>query len=280
MHEYLQSIDWDLIKTQALLWSGKLALALLVFWVGKWLARRFANLLERLVGRSGADPLIAGFARNLGFGIGLAIVLIATLELVGIPNASLLTALGAAGLAIGLALQGSLSNIASGVLLIIFRPFSVGNFVEVAGQSGNVESVTLLFTKLRMPDNRQVTIPNAEVMDSPIVNFSAQTTRRIDLTIGVGYQHDPKDALAVISKVLNEEPRLLSEPAPQLWVMNLGESSVDLAVRPWVRAEEYWAVRSDLLRDIKMALDGAGIEIPFPQRTMHMARPAPADGQG
>src|SRR5690606_34638307 len=126
---------------------------------------------------------------------------IATLELVGIPNASLLTALGAAGLAIGLALQGSLSNFASGVLLIIFRPFTVGHFVEVAGQSGSVEAVSLLFTVLRTADNRQVTLPNSEVMDNPIVNFSAQTTRRIDLTIGVGYQHDPQEALAVISRV-------------------------------------------------------------------------------
>lgn len=274
MNEYLQSIDWNLVKTQVLLWSGKLALALIVFWVGKWLARRFSRLLEALVGRSGADPLIAGFARNLAFGLGLAIVLIATLELVGIPNASLLTALGAAGLAIGLALQGSLSNLASGVLLIIFRPFTVGNFVEVGGQSGNVEAVSLLFTLLRTPDNRLITMPNSEVMSNPIVNVNAEPTRRIDLLVGVGYQHDPRDALAVISKVLGEEPRLLSEPAPALWVSNLGESSVDLAVRPWVKTGDYWAVRSDLLRNIKQALDAAGIEIPFPQRTMHMLRPA------
>lgn len=280
MNEYLQSIDWNLVKTQVLLWSGKLALALIVFWVGKWLARRFARLLEALVGRSGADPLIAGFARNLAFGLGLAIVLIATLELVGIPNASLLTALGAAGLAIGLALQGSLSNLASGVLLIIFRPFTVGNFVEVGGQSGNVEAVSLLFTVLRTPDNRLITMPNSEVMGNPIINVNGEPRRRIDLVIGVGYQHDPRDALAVISKVLGEEPRLLAEPAPALWVSNLGESSVDLAVRPWVKTADYWAVRSDLLRNIKQALEAAGIEIPFPQRSIHMVRPAETNAQG
>ena len=274
MNEYLQSIDWEIISTQALLWSGKLGAALLVFWIGKWLARRFARLLERIVQRSGADPLIASFARNLAFGLGLAIVLIATLELVGIPNASLLTALGAAGLAIGLALQGSLSNLASGVLLIIFRPFTVGHFVEVAGQSGNVETVSLLFTVLRTPDNRQITLPNSQVMGNPIVNFSALTTRRIDLVIGVGYQHDPQQALDVIAKVLADEPRLLGEPSPTLWVSHLGESSVDLAVRPWVKSEDFWATRSDLLRNIKQALDAAGIEIPFPQRTMLMLPPA------
>jgi small conductance mechanosensitive channel len=277
MNAYLQSIDWHTAWTQALLWSGKLGAALLVFWIGKWLARRFSRLLERIVQRAGADPLIASFARNLAFGIGLAIVLIATLELVGIPNASLLTALGAAGLAIGLALQGSLSNLASGVLLIIFRPFGVGHFVEVAGQSGNVETVSLLFTVLRTPDNRQITLPNSQVMGNPIVNFSAQTTRRIDLVIGVGYQHDPQQALDVIAKVLADEPRLLGEPAPTLWVDTLGESSVDLAVRPWVKSEDYWAVRSDLLRNIKQELDAAGIEIPFPQRTMHIPRPAKGD---
>lgn len=274
MNDYLQSIEWNLVWNQTLLWSGKLAAALAIFWIGKWLARRFARLLERLVTRSGADPLISAFARNLAFGLGLAIVLIAALELVGIPNASLLTALGAAGLAIGLALQGSLSNLASGVLLIIFRPFSVGHFVEVAGQSGNVETVSLLFTVLRTPDNRQITLPNSQVMGNPIVNFSAQTTRRIDLLIGVGYQHDPQQALEVIAKVLAGEPRLLAEPAPSLWVNQLGESSVDLAVRPWVKSDDYWPVRSDLLRNIKQALDEAGIEIPFPQRTMHMLRPA------
>jgi small conductance mechanosensitive channel len=274
MNTYLQSIDWQTVSTQALLWSGKLGAALLVFWFGKWLARRFSRLLERIVQRAGADPLIASFARNLAFGVGLAIVLIASLELVGIPNASLLTALGAAGLAIGLALQGSLSNLASGVLLILFRPFSVGHFVEVAGQSGNVETVSLLFTVLRTPDNREITLPNSQVMGNPIVNFSAQPTRRIDLLVGVGYQHDPQQALQVIAKVLAAEPRLLDEPQPTLWVSQLGESSVDLAVRPWVRSEDYWAVRSDLLRNIKQALEAAGIEIPFPQRIMHLPREA------
>lgn len=273
MNEFLQSIDWPTVWTQLLLWGGRLGAALAVFWIGKWLARRAALLLERLVGRSGADPLIASFVRNLAFGLGLAIVLIAALDLVGIPNASLLTALGAAGLAIGLALQGSLSNLAAGVLLILFRPFSVGHFVEVAGQSGSVETVSLLFTVLRTPDNRQVTLPNSQVMGNPIVNVSAKTTRRIDLVIGVGYRHDPQQALDVIARVLADEPRLLEDPAPALWVMNLGESSVDLAVRPWVKAEDFWSVRSDLLRNIKQALDDAGIEIPFPQRTMHMLRP-------
>ncbi|GIX35235.1 MAG: mechanosensitive ion channel protein [Lysobacteraceae bacterium] len=277
---YLESIDWTHAMDQLLLWSGKLAAALAVFWAGKWLVRRLAMLLERAVGRSGADPLIATFIRNLAWGLGIAVVIIAALDLVGVPNASLLTALGAAGLAIGLALQGSLSNLASGVLLVLFRPFTVGHAVEVAGQSGTVEEVSLLFTVLSSPDNRQITIPNAQVMGSPIINYNARDTRRIDLAVGVGYGHDPAEAVRVIQGVLAAESRLLADPEPQILVMNLGESSVDLSVRSWVRTPDYWTVRSDLLRNIKVALDEAGIEIPFPQRTVHMVQSGEAQKAG
>ena len=266
MSEFLQPVDWMSVQAAVLLWTGRLAAALLVFWIGKWLVGKVANLVERWIGRAGRDPLLAGFVRNLVLGLGFAVVVIAALDLIGIPNASLLTALGAAGLAIGLALQGSLSNLASGVLLIVFRPFRTGDFVEVAGQSGSVEQVSLLFTVLRTGDNRQVTVPNSQVMGNPIVNSSIHDTRRIDLNFGIAYRDDPAAAMATLQAVLAAEPRVLSDPAPTILVLNFGESSIELAVRPWVRSSDYWAVRSDLLQRIRAALQGSGVELPAPQR--------------
>ncbi len=270
MMEWLEQFDRAAVQAQALTWSWRILAALLIFLLGRWIARRLANLVQRSVQRAGGDPMLSGFLRTFSFGLMLAVVAVAALDQLGVPSASLLAALGAAGLAIGLALQGSLSNLASGLLLILSRPFRVGDFVEVGGQSGGVDSIGLLFTRLVTGDNREVTIPNSQVMGSEIVNYSARGTRRIDLVVGIGYGSDPRAALDLIRGVLGQESRLLPEPEPSLLVLGLGESSVDLAVRPWVKVEDYWTVRSDLLDAIKRVLEENGIEIPFPQRTLHL----------
>lgn len=267
MSEFLASIDWLAVQSTALLWTGRVLAALLVFWIGKWLVGKVADLIERAIARTGRDPLLAGFMRNLVLGLGVAVVLIAALDLVGIPNASLLTALGAAGLAIGLALQGSLSNLASGVLLIVFRPFRIGDVVEVAGQSGSVEQVSLLFTVLRTGDNRQVTLPNSQVMGNPIVNSSAHDTRRIDLVLTITAGSDPTVAMALARAALAADGRVLAEPEAAVLLLNLSERGIDLAIRPWVRAGDYWSVRSDLLAAIRTGLEDAGIALPHPPRT-------------
>lgn len=270
MMEWLEQFDRAALQAQALTWSWRILAALLIFLLGRWIARRLSNVVQRSVQRAGGDPMLSGFLRTFSFGLMLAVVAVAALDQLGVPSASLLAALGAAGLAIGLALQGSLSNLASGLLLILSRPFRVGDFVEVGGQSGGVDSIGLLFTRLVTGDNREVTIPNSQVMGSEIVNYSVRGTRRIDLVVGIGYGSDPREALTLIRAVLAQESRLLAEPEPTLLVLALGENSVDLAVRPWVKVEDYWAVRSDLLDAIKRVLDQHGIEIPFPQRTLHV----------
>jgi small conductance mechanosensitive channel len=266
--EFLQPADWMAVQAAVLLWTGRLCAALLVFWIGKWLVGKVADLLQRALDRAGRDPLLAGFVRNLVLGLGMAVVVIAALDLVGIPNASLLTALGAAGLAIGLALQGSLSNLASGVLLIVFRPFRTGDVVEVAGQSGSVEQVSLLFTVLRTGDNRQVTVPNSQVMGNPIVNNSAHDTRRIDLLVTIAHGSDPAHALDVAGEVLAGEPRLLPTPAPATQMQGITERGSELAIRVWVRSGDFGDVRSSLLLRLRAALEAAGIAMPGP--------PAPA----
>ena len=266
MSGFLQPVDWAAMQAAVLLWTGRLAAALLVFWIGKWLVGKVADLIERALGRAGRDPLLAGFVRNLVLGLGFAVVVIAALDLVGIPNASLLTALGAAGLAIGLALQGSLSNLASGVLLIVFRPFRTGDVVEVAGQSGSVEQVSLLFTVLRTGDNRQVTVPNSQVMGNPIVNSSAHDTRRIDLSLTIAAGSDPAVAMALARAALAADSRILAEPAPSVLLLGYSERGSELAIRPWVRASDYWAARSDLLASLRARLQEAGIELPTPPR--------------
>lgn len=271
MTEWFAELDTPALQLAVLSWGWRILAALLIFLIGRWVARRVAGLVERAVARAGKDPMLSGFLRNFVFGLLLAVVAVAALDQLGVPSASLIAMLGAAGLAIGLALQGSLANLASGLLLILARPFRVGDFVEIGSRSGTVDALGLLFTRLASGDNREIVIPNREVTSGAIVNFSARGTRRIDLVIGIDYAADPRRALALIRGVLEQEARLLPEPEPKLLVLELGESSVDLAVRPWVASADYWAVRSDLLAEIKRVLEANGIGIPFPQRTVHLA---------
>ena len=248
----------------------KLLAAIVVFVVGRWLVGRVTRLLEAGMKRANTDPTLIGFFRNIiYFGL-LTMVVIAAVGQLGVQTTSFIAVVGAAGLAIGLALQGSLANFAAGVLMIIFRHFKAGDYVEVAGVAGSVVDLHLFTTTLRTPDNKIIVIPNAQVTGGTITNYSALDTRRLDLEFGVSYSDDLDHVKRVIKEVLDAEERLLEDPAPTIGLLTLGDSSVNFAVRPWVRSSDYWGVYFDLQEAMKKRFDKEGISIPFPQRDMHV----------
>jgi small conductance mechanosensitive channel len=204
----------------------------------------------------------------------LAFVIIAALGQLGIQTTSFIAILGAAGLAIGLALQGSLSNFSAGVLMIIFRPFKQGDFIEGAGVAGIVEEVHIFNTVLRTGDNKTIIIPNDALMGGNIINYSTQPTRRLDLVVGIGYDDDIKKAKNILNELMANDERILKDPAPTLGLLELADSSVNFAVRPWVNSSDYWGVHFDLLESIKLRFDAEGISIPYPQQDVHLHRSA------
>jgi small conductance mechanosensitive channel len=251
-------------------WAIRIILALVIYIVGKWIARRIMRFLGRILEGRQADPTLVKFLTNVVYAILLAVVILAALDQLGIPVTSLVAILGAAGLAIGLALKDSLGNFASGVMLVGFRPFSKGDFVEVAGVAGTVDEVRIFSTILTTPDNKQITVPNGIVYNDAIINYSAKDTRRVDMVFGVGYDDDLKVARDVLMRICTEHPKVLDDPAPAVFVTELGDSSVNFNVRPWVKTPDYWAVWGDLMEKGKVELEAAGCSIPFPQRDVHM----------
>ena len=248
----------------------KIILAIVLFLVGKRIASWLSKMTKNALTKGHMDPTLVSFVGNIVNALLLAAVVIAVLDVVGIQTTSLVAVIGAAGLAIGLALQGSLANFASGVMLIIFRPFRQGDFITAGGESGIVEEVTLFTTSMRTPDNKAIIIPNAAITSGSITNFSAKPTRRVDLVYGVSYSDDLKKVKEVIWDVLNADERILKDPAPTVGLLELADSSVNFAVRPWVNASDYWAVYFDLNETIKLRFDQEGISIPFPQRDVHL----------
>lgn len=248
------------------------ASALVIIIVGFIVAGIIASSIEKLMNKRKVDKTISSFTGSMVKYLLIAFVIIAALSRVGVQTASFVAVLGAAGLAIGLALQGSLSNFAAGVLIVGFRPFRAGDYVEMAGTAGTVKSVQILTTTLTTPDNKEVIVPNSSVFSGSITNYSRHEKRRLDLIIGVSYKADLAQTKAVIKAVLDNEPRILKDEPITLGVLELANSSVNLAVRPWVQTSDYWPVRYDLLEAIKNALDEAGIEIPFPQMDVHIDR--------
>ncbi|GIX31843.1 MAG: mechanosensitive ion channel protein [Porticoccaceae bacterium] len=244
----------------------------MVFFVGRRLARLAADLVQRAMARRQVDPALEHFAASLLYYGLLVFVGVAALAQVGIQTASLVAVIGAAGLAIGLALQGALANFAAGFLLLVFRPFRIGDYVEVAGTAGTVRKIQVFTTELATPDNRRIIIPNGAITAQTIANYSANDTRRLDLSFGIGYRDDLDRAKAILAELLAADPRILAEPAPLVAVAALGDSSVELAVRPWVKTEDYWAVRFDLTEAVKKRFDAEGITIPYPQREVHLHR--------
>jgi len=243
-----------------------LGLALLLLLIGLWLAARLANIARRAMQRANLDPTLTGFLRNLIYGVLVAVLIVMTLQQAGVPSAPLVAALGAGGLAIGLALQGSLSNLAWGVLLILFRPLRVGDYIRAGGIEGTVEGVSLMYTLLVMPDNREAMVPNAKVGSDAIINFNRRGTRRFELKVGIGYKDDIGEAMDLIRELFAADARILRDPEPGVWMDSLGESAVVLVMRAYTRSGDSWATQTDFLRAVKERFDAAGISIPFPQR--------------
>ena len=252
------------------LYGLKIIAAILIFIVGRWVARGLKRLAVRALKKANVDDTLVSFIGNLTYIALLAFVIIAAINQLGVQTTSFIAVLGAAGLAIGLALQGSLANFAAGVLMIIFRPFQSGDYIEGAGVAGVVEKVEIFTTKLRTPDNKAIIVPNAKILGDNITNYSAKTERRVDMVIGVGYGDDLKKVRQVIEEVLANESRVLKEPEPTIGVLELGDNSVNFAVRPWVKTEDYWGAYFDLTETIKRRFDEEGISIPFPQRDVHL----------
>jgi len=248
----------------------KLIVALLILVIGRWAAQIVEKVVSKLMGRRGVDPTITSFVSHLAYFLLLAFFVVAALGQLGIQTASFVAIIGAAGLAVGLALQGSLANFAAGFLMIIFRPFKVGDYIEGGGTAGTVEKIQLFTTQLATPDNKTIIVPNAKMTDDKIVNWSMKGTRRVDMTFGIGYGDDIDKARKIIVDVLASDNRILKEPAPQISIANLGDSSVDFTVRPWVNAGDYWGVFFDITEKVKKAFDEQDVSIPFPQRDVHV----------
>ncbi len=257
-------------------WGGRLLAALAIFIVGRWIVGLISRVVMKAIARASDDETLARFIGSLVRITLLVFVVLAAVGALGVETTSFLAILGAAGLAIGLALKDSLSNFSSGVMLVIFRPFRSGDFVEAAGISGVVESIRIFNTVIKTGDNRVITVPNSLIYGSTITNYSAEETRRIDLVIGVGYDDSIKRAKELMEGVLASDGRILRDPEPKVMLLELADSSVNFAVRPWVASGDYWAVRGDLLEGIKAVLDENGLSIPYPQQDVHIVSGAAA----
>ncbi|MDN7134480.1 mechanosensitive ion channel domain-containing protein [Pseudidiomarina terrestris] len=248
----------------------KFVVAILILIIGKMIANSVAKLIGRGMERKGVDGAVISFLSAIVKSVIFIAAVLMALSQVGVQTTSFIAILGAAGLAIGLSLQGSLSNMASGVLIITFRPFRAGEYVEAGGVAGTVQEVNIFQTVLKTPDNKVVFVPNAQITSQPITNYSREDTRRVDLLIGVSYDADLHKTKEVLESVLKADDRLLEDPAWNIQVHALNNSSVDFIVRPWVNVGDYWPVYWDLMREIKIALDKNDIGIPYPQMDVHL----------
>lgn len=261
-----QLSEWTAVAYAYAIKYGLTVLYAIAIWIiGSLIASRVSRTLQYSALKTGRiDKAVAGFLSSIVRWLVLAVAVIAILQLFGISSSSLVAVLGAATLAVGLALQGTLSNFAAGVMLVIFRPFDIGDFVEVSGETGNVRAIDIFTTELATADNVQIIIPNSQVWQNAIKNYSAHDRRRVDLTIGIGYEADIDKALQVVRAIVDNDPRASSEPAPFIKVTNLGESSVDVTLRVWCQQADFWDLKFDLTRRIKDAFDKSGIAIPYP----------------
>ncbi|WP_438941495.1 mechanosensitive ion channel family protein [Marinomonas transparens] len=247
-----------------------LAVGLVVFFVGKFIASKVSQWCEKRMLKASVDKAVAGFTSSILYALMFAGVILMALGQVGVQTTSFIAILGAAGLAVGLALQGSLSNFASGVLIILLRPFRSGEFIDAAGQMGTVDRIELFHTYLKTPDNRVIIIPNSSIMGSSIVNFSREATRRLDLVVGISYDADIRLAKQIMEDLVAADERILKAPECVIAVSELADSSVNFILRPWVNSADYWTVRADLLEQVKYAFDEKGVGIPYPQMDVHV----------
>ena len=265
--QQLRGVDWmQLLET----WGLKLLAAVVIFLVGRWLARRLIVALERVLGRARVDATLIGFLRNVGYAAMLVLVVITALSAIGVPTTSMFALLGAAGLAVGLALKDSLSNIASGVMLIVLRPFRLGDHVIVAGEEGIVQEIRVFQTRLHAFDQRVIVLPNSEITTAPIINYTILPTRRMEIPVGVGYEDDLKQARELLLDIARREPLVVDEPAPFVQVKNLAENGVDLMLYAYARNADFGEASSRITEAIRNDLIGHGINIPYPQRDLHV----------
>jgi small conductance mechanosensitive channel len=267
-------VDWaglyEKLQTLGVDFGIKLIVAIAIFYIGRIVARVVTNGIRKLLVSQEVDKILESFISNLVYWALMTFIIIAAISQVGIQTTSLIAIMGAAGLAVGLALQGSLANFAAGVLIVMFRPYKVGDFVEAAGVAGSVVQVQILTTVLKTGDNKQIVVPNGQIMNSIITNFSANETRRVDLVIGIGYDDDIDKARQTIQALVDADDRILAEPECLIAVSELADSSVNFAVRPWVKTADYWAVHFGLTEAIKKRFDQEGISFPFPQQDVHL----------
>ena len=261
---------WDMVKTQGIDLGINIALAILIFYVGKVVVGFIIRALRKVMQARDVDKTLETFLSNFLRMALMVVVIIAAISQVGIQTTSFIAIFGAAGLAVGLALQGSLSNFAAGVLIVLFRPYRVGDFVEAAGIAGSVEQVQILTTILKTPDNKKIIVPNSQIMDSIITNYSANDTRRVDMVFGVSYSDDLDKVHSVLKEMVEAEDRILDDPACIIAVSELADSSVNFVVRPWVKTSDYWGVMFDMTEAIKKRFDQEGISFPFPQQDVHL----------
>lgn len=262
---YLEKgIDWLIAN------GTNLLAAILIFVIGKWIAKFITKKTKKIMESRKVDPALISFATNMIYFMLLIAVVLAAVQKVGFQTTSLVAVLGAAGLAVGLALQGSLSNFASGVLIIIFRPFGIGDVITAGGVTACVKEIGVLVTIMATPDNKKIIMPNSAIMAGAITNITAFDTRRVDMTVGVGYSDDLDKVANIIEEVIAADERILKDPAVTIAVSELADSSVNFVVRPWVNKADYWGVFFDFQKNIKQRLDREGVSIPFPQQDVHM----------
>ena len=251
-------------------WAIKIAIAIAIFIVGKIVARILANVVQGALRRGKTDEMLVRFLGNITYGVLLVAVILAAVDSLGVNVTSLMAILGAAGLAVGLALKDSLGNFAAGVMIIIFRPFKIGDYVEAGGAAGTIDEIGLFATLMHTPDNKRIIVPNGSIIGGNITNVSALPTRRVDMVFGISYDDNIGQARDIIQALLDADERVLDDPAPTITVGELGDNSVNLNVRPWVNAADYWSLYWYLLENVKVKFDEAGISIPYPQRDVHL----------
>jgi small conductance mechanosensitive channel len=270
MEGLLTLLDPQTLGPLLVSWAGRIVAAILIFVIGRWVALAVVGWIGKGLERRGIEPTLKHFLSSLTYTVLLVLVILTAVGALGVPTTNFLAIVGAAGLAIGLALRDSLANFSSGVMLVFFRPFKVGDYVEAGGVAGTVHSIRIFDTVFKTPDNRVITVPNSQIYGGTITNYSAEPNRRIDLVVGISYDDDIEKAKTLISGVFAADDRILDDPAPTVMLLELADSSVNIAVRPWVATSDYWAVREHVLTEIKRAFDAGGVSIPYPQRDVHI----------
>lgn len=274
------NINWEALNLDPQLlwadyilpWGTQIILALVIFIIGRMAVGIISGTIKKVMTKANLDPILVSFLSGILRTVMLLLVIVFSLSQLGLDTTSLVALLGAAGLAVGFALKDSLSHFAAGVMLILFRPFKVGDFVEVDGVMGSVDQITIMSTRLKSPDNKVIIIPNSNVFGNTMTNFSDQPTRRVDMVFGIGYGSDLLKAKAILEEMVNAHELTLAEPAPKVAVSELADSSVNFIVRPWVNAADYWTVYWGMMEAVKLRFDQEGIEIPFPQVSVHMEK--------